>query len=278
MSITDQVAGKLRAWVGAWPERPGHDHLLRILRYLGQWRSLMLSNTYVAHEGAVIYGGIFRGMTYLDHVTEGALMPRLLGTYESELHPHFTALVRDGLDVIVDVGCAEGYYAVGLARMAPDVIVHARDIDPRAQAACAELARRNGVSDRLRIGGEFKPEDFQAFAGQRALVLVDAEGAEADILDPARGPALAHMSIVVETHDVFRPGSEALIASRFSDTHDIIRVEQQPKTFDMPPWMRKLTHLDQLLSVWEYRLQPTPWLVMRPKTQSTMQSVLRNAL
>lgn len=265
MSVTDVVAARIREWVGAWPERPDQGALLRALRFLGQWRSTMLANTYVARQGAVIHGGIFRGMTYLDHVTEGALSPRLLGTYESELHPHFKAFVEEGLDVIIDVGCAEGYYAVGLARMAPDITVHARDIDEKARAACAELARRNGVADRVQIGGEFTPADFQAFAGQRALVLVDAEGAETDILDPERGPALAHMSIIVETHDVFRPGSEALITSRFAPTHDIVRVVQQPKSFDMPDWLQSLSHLDQLLAVWEFRLAPTPWLVMRPK-------------
>jgi hypothetical protein len=265
MSVTDVVAARVREWVGAWPERPDQNTLLRVLRFLGQWRSQMLANTFVARQGTVIHGGIFRGMTYLDHVTEGALIPRLLGTYESELHPHFEAFVDAGLDAIIDVGCAEGYYAVGLARLAPGLTVHARDIDEKARVACAELARRNGVADRVQIGGEFTPEDFQAFAGQRVLVLVDAEGAEGAILDPARGPALAQMSIIVETHDVFRPGSEALIAQRFAPTHDIVRVEQQPKTFDLPDWMRSLTHLDQLLAVWEFRLQPTPWLVMRPK-------------
>ena len=265
MSITNDVSDRVREWVEAWPERREEGHLLRLLRYLGQWRSLMLSNTYVARQGTVIHDGLFRGMTYLDHVTEGALMPRLLGTYESELHPHFTAIAQPGLDVIIDVGCAEGYYAVGLARLCPDVAIHAHDIDERARRSCAELARRNGVTERVRIGGKFNPEDFQAFAGKRALVLVDAEGAETDILDPARGPALAGMSIIVETHDIFRPGSEALLTSRFSPTHDILRVEQQPKTFDMPAWMRKLSHLDQLLAVWEFRLGPTPWLVMRPK-------------
>jgi hypothetical protein len=209
-------------------------------------------------------------MTFLDHSTEeGAVMPKLLGTYESELHSHFTGIVQQGLDAIIDIGCAEGYYAVGLARIAPGVTVHARDIDEKARAVCADLARRNGVAERVIVGGEFRPGDFQAFAGKRTLVLVDAEGAEVDILDPVRAPALAQMSIVVETHDVFRPGNEALLMARFTATHDITRVEQQPKAFEMPDWMRSLTHLDQLLAVWEFRLAPTPWLVMRPKAKAS---------
>jgi hypothetical protein len=239
--------------------------LFRVLRFLSQWRSMMLASTFIARQGPVIHGGLFRGMRYLSQSTEGALMPRLLGTYESELHSHFEAVLREGVDAIIDVGCAEGYYAVGLARLAPNVMVHAHDIEAQARAACAELARLNGVSDRVIVGGEFAPADFQAFAGRRVLVLVDAEGAEVDILDPARAPALAEMTIVVETHDVYRAGAEACITARFSETHHIVRVEQEPKRFDMPPWMRGLTHLDQLIAVWEFRLQPTPWLVMRPR-------------
>lgn len=204
-------------------------------------------------------------MTYLSNATEGALIPRLLGVYESELHPYLHAFASEGLDSVIDVGCAEGYYAVGLARLMPQVVVHAFDIDEAARTACAELAARNGVQDRVRIGGEFPPDGFQAFAGQRVLVMVDCEGAELDVLRPDLSPALAQMSLIVETHDVYRRGACAEIIRRFQPTHEIIKVVQQGKVFDMPPWLHELAHLDQLLAVWEWRVQPTPWLVMRPK-------------
>ena len=79
---------------------------------------------------------------------------------------------------MIDVGCAEGYYAVGLARMMPGVTVHAFDSQAKARAACAELAARNGVADRIVIGERFEPDGFEAFKGRRCLVLVDIEGAE----------------------------------------------------------------------------------------------------
>jgi hypothetical protein len=265
VSLTASVAARIREWVADWPPEPDVRHLYRVLRYLAQWRSLMLSNTYLAHEGPKVWGGPFAGMQYLAEQTEGALMPRLLGVYESELHPHLSALMNEGVDVVIDVGCAEGYYAVGLARLAPGVTVHAHDIDEKAQAACRTLAEKNGVADRVLVGGEFRPEDFEAFAGRRVLVLVDAEGAELDVLQPERAPSLAKMALIVETHDVYRPGALATLMQRFAATHDIIRVDQQPKAFDMPPWLKAFNHLDQLLCLWEWRLQPTPWLVMRPK-------------
>lgn len=264
-ALTSHVADLVRRRIAKWPESPGMGELNDLLRLLGRWRSQVLANTFIAHHGARVLGGPFAGMEYLSAATEGALIPRLLGTYESELRPHLQAFADQGLDCVIDVGCAEGYYAVGLARMMPEATVHAYDIAEPARRACADLAARNGVSGRVIIGGEFTPDGFQAFASRRVLVMVDAEGAEVDILQPALSPALAGMNLIVETHDIYRPGALAAMIERFAPTHDIVRVDQQPKVFELPDWLQALPHLDQLLAVWEWRAQPTPWLVMTPK-------------
>lgn len=266
MSLTALVAGMVRKHVAGWPADPGQDHALGLLRLLGRWRSQMLANTFIQHHGARIWGGPFAGMEYVSQATEGALMPRLLGTYESELHPHLAQFAADGLDCVIDVGCAEGYYAVGLARLMPQTRIFAHDISETAQTACRDLAARNGVSERVLVGGAFPPDGFEAFAGQRVLVMVDAEGAELEILQPALSPALAGMNLIVETHDVYASNALATMIARFSPTHDIVRIDQQPKMFDPPPWLKQLAHLDQLLAVWEWRQAPTPWLIMRPKS------------
>ena len=264
-NLTSHYAQLMRQRAAELPPEPSPDQLNELLRTLGRWRSRMLANTYIAQEGALIRGGPFAGMAYVTQATEGALMPRLLGTYESELHPHLLAFAREDVEAVIDVGCAEGYYAVGLARLMPQATVHAFDIDEAARAACAELAARNGVAERVRIGGAFAPEGFEAFTGRRALVLVDAEGAELDVLRPDLAPSLAGFSLIVETHDVYRPGALAELVRRFEPSHRIEVVRQQAKLFDMPAWLQGFGHLDQLLAVWEWRLAPTPWLVMRPK-------------
>lgn len=267
MSITSNVVRFVRETVAAWPPQPDQHALYELLRLLGRWRSLMLVNTYVSLEGgARIWGGPFAGMEYVKQATEGALIPRLLGTYESELHPHLAAFTAEGLDCVIDVGCAEGYYAVGLARMMPQVTVYAYDINPAAREACAQLAALNGVADRVIIGHEFRADGFEAFAGRRVLVMIDTEGAEVAILRPDLSPSLAGMNLIVETHDGLRPGALATVRERFAPTHDIVEVRTAPKMLEGPPWLLDFNHLDQLLAVWEWRSQPTPWLVMRPKT------------
>src|SRR4051812_47184783 len=153
-SLTSHYAELVRQRLQGWPDEVTANDLNELLRALGRWRARMIANTFIVHHGATVVGGPFAGMAYIDHATEGALVPRLFGTYESELHPHFAAILAQGLDCVIDVGCAEGYYAVGLARIAPEVTVYAHDIDPRAQAECAALAARNGVADRVIVGGE----------------------------------------------------------------------------------------------------------------------------
>src|SRR5207302_355482 len=108
-------------YVSAATEGALVPRLLGTYEMLSRSRSHLLANTYIAKHGARILGGPFAGMEYVSAATEGALVPRLLGTYESELHPHLQAFAEAGLDCVVDVGCAEGYYAVGLARMMPEV-------------------------------------------------------------------------------------------------------------------------------------------------------------
>lgn len=264
MGLNDQTAAWLRAFVEARPQL-GPDDLNLALRRLGIWRSNLIANTYVARHGLTVMHGPFKGMEYVAWASEGALAPRLLGAYEFALHPYLEAFAKADLDCVIDVGCAEGYYAVGLARLMPQVVVHAHDINANARAACAALAAKNGVSERVIVGGVFAPADFQAFAGRACLVVVDIEGAEDDLLDPAVSPALKAMSLIVETHDLFRPGVKQRLIERFSASHEITVVEQQANPTALPDWLKDLSHMDQLLAVWEWRSGPTPWLVMTPK-------------
>ncbi len=264
MSYTARAGAWLKAHVAQLSEPAEPRDLAFVLRRLAIWRARLLANTFIQHHGLNILQGPFEGMLYTEYQTEGALTPRLFGSYENELHPHILRFAAEGLDCVIDVGCAEGYYAVGLARLAPRAQVYAHDTDERARAECAHLARINGVSERVTIGGEFRPEDFQAFAGRRALVIVDVEGAEDALLDPAVSPALAGMRLIVETHEMFRPGVIGRLTERFAATHQVLRVDPQPKTTPLPPWVQELSHLDQLICVWEWRAGPTPWLVMTP--------------
>ena len=77
------------------------------------------------------------------------LLPKLVGSYEAELVAVIGAVVAAHPPVVVDLGAAEGYYAVGLARALPNAEVHAFELDEQARRACQRLADLNGVTVHL---------------------------------------------------------------------------------------------------------------------------------
>ena len=266
MGVTSDYAARLRELVGQADQLSDTDLLAKALTTTARWRTKLWVNT-LAAEGLNVRSGPFKGMDYVVNAAEGALLPRLLGVYERELHPDLVAFAAQGLDHVIDIGCAEGYYAVGLARLMPDVIVNAYDIDEVARRRCGLLADANGVADRVVIRGEFFGEDFAQFEGGRVLVFIDAEGFEDDILRPELYPALAGYNLVVETHPGMRPGVTDRLIQRFAATHDIKQINPSIEKADLPALVAGRSHLDMMLAAWEWRASPTPWLVMRPRAE-----------
>lgn len=237
------------------------------LRLLAKWRASLIQNSVLKSGGTRVLGGVFEGLDFLPHSAEGCHVPKLLGCYEQPLQPAIRDAIARGYRQVVNIGCAEGYYAVGLARAMPGTRVLAYDVNPNAQTTCRALAAKNGVTAQVEVGALFRREDFAALAGTDTLVICDIEGAELQLLEPAAAPALGTLDLIVEAHDCFKPGLSAELVRRFSPTHDIQRIDDTgARTIDKPPpWFASLAHLDQLLAVWEWRTGPTPWLVMRAR-------------
>ena len=232
------------------------------LRTLAKWRSAVLANTQTVKTGNKVAAGPFAGMAYAAQASEGGRAPRMLGAYEASLHPVIETVIARAYPQILDIGCAEGYYAVGLARRMPQSTVHARDMNPVARNLCADMAKANGVADRVLIGPEVTHADFTLCAAAPTFILCDIEGAEAELLDPTLAPALTRADILVEVHEGMRPGLLATLTDRFSASHRITRIDRDLRPDLLPDWAATLSDLDRLLLLWEWRASPTPWLWM----------------
>lgn len=241
------------------------------LRLLSKWRSVLIQNTVLQQHGTKVWEGPVQGLDFLPQSAEGCHIAKLMGCYEQPLQPYIQAAIDAQYPLVFNIGCAEGYYAVGMARHMPNTRVLAFDLNPRAQQVCTELAAKNAMSERIQVGALFRPQDFAPYAGQRVLVVCDIEGAERGLLDPVLAPALAGFDLIVESHDCLVPGTTRLLTERFAATHEIAFVEDdgQRQLGNAPAWFKNLAHLDQLLAVWEWRSGPTPWLVMKSKRSAT---------
>jgi hypothetical protein len=238
------------------------------LRLLSKWRSVLIQNTLLQAQGTVVMQGPLAGMDFLSQSAEGCHIAKLLGCYEQPLQPFILQAITNAYPTILNIGCAEGYYAVGMARRMPNTQVLAFDLNPKAQEVCTALAQKNKVTNRVKVSALFKPEDFAKYANQKVLVLCDIEGAEIELLNPELAPTLKGMDLIVESHECLIPGITQILIDRFKDTHQITLVQDngQRQLKDAPQWFNNLAHLDQLLATWEWRSGPTPWLVMSAHT------------
>ncbi len=267
MTFHERVLDMLKDILAAEQLRP-EAKLYRALRLLAKYRSELIAQQLIRRGGLSVRIGPFADMTMMQTRTEGCLAPKLLGCYEQELHEVLRSLPEQKYQSVVNIGCAEGYYAVGLARLLPDTTIWAYDIDPSARKTCAALAEENGVSDRVRIGERFSHSDFEQFDDRRTLVVCDVEGGEVELMDPNAAPALRSMDILIEMHDCFDPAISGRVLERFESSHDIQFVRPGARNLGDFPELEKLEHLDQLLALWEWRAGPTPWAYMtvsRPK-------------
>jgi hypothetical protein len=241
---------------------PSPERLNSALRQLSKWRAQMLEGEVVRRSGEVVLAGPFKGMAYPVRSPEGSRSCRLLGSYEAGLTPVIQAIIAGGYDLILNVGCAEGYYAVGLAMLCPQARVLAHDTDMRAQGLCKALAAANGIEARVQIGGEVGHADLGVCAGQKSVILCDIEGAENALLDPVKAPALLEADILVEVHEAGNAGLADRIAERFAETHKVTLIGRQFSSDSLPGWAEGLSDIDRFLLLWEWRAVPTPWLWM----------------
>jgi hypothetical protein len=269
-SINSQVHQQLQLLLGQATQGNAAEQaqLNNALRLLSKWRSVLIQNTLLQQQGTLVMQGPLHGLDFLPQSAEGCHIAKLLGCYEQPLQPFIEAAIAENYPTILNIGCAEGYYAVGMARRMPATQVLAHDLNPKAQQVCQELAQKNQVADRVTVGDLFSPEDFAPYANQRVLLMCDIEGAERELLNPQISPGLKGMDIIVESHECLIPGITQLLIDRFKATHDITLVQDdgQRQLVTPPAWFLNLAHLDQLLATWEWRSGPTPWLVMKPKS------------
>lgn len=223
--------------------------------------------------GRVVATGPFRGMRYidLDVAPMGTpIAPSLLGSYEAELHPLFEDLIAQGFPRVVNIGSAEGYYAVGLALRMPDAHVFAFEADENTRALCRAMADLNGVAERIHIEGLCVPDRLnELVGGDRTLVICDCEGCELEVLDPDVARGLRAATMLVELHDFVNPRITETMTSRFGESHQIQLVDIVER--DPEPYSQWLAPLPEWIRPWivsEFRtaLPVQQWALLIPRS------------
>jgi hypothetical protein len=184
-----------------------------------EWGAYESAVEAIAQHGHTVLSGPFRGMKYpMDSMLSRHSIPILFGTYELELHPIIEEVVSKHYDKIIDIGCAEGYYAVGLA-LRTDVEVYAFDCEPRERFYCRQMARDNNVAVRVHVKSWCTRETLKRLAVGRCLIISDCEGFEGELFSDDVVDALKRCDLIVELHEVPEMDIRSILLERFKNTH-----------------------------------------------------------
>lgn len=213
--------------------------------------------------GNKVLFGPFTGMQ-IPNVTpwyDGNFSVKLLGCYERELNETVAKIIARKPQTIVNVGCAEGYYAIGFAMQIPTVTVHALDIADDLLSLCREYAELNGVGSRVKPRNVVDGDIGSGEIGSK-LYFMDCEGAELELLDKLKCPELATSDIIVECHEFLRSGLTQQLMKSFSDTHDIDLIPLKLPCLSLleTPLLRETPALLSAIAVIEKRPVKTVWL------------------
>jgi hypothetical protein len=174
----------------------------------------------------IVKHGVFKGMQYPKKTYNSIPFPHLLGSYERELQNIIEKIIKNNYTEIINIGCAEGYYAVGLAMRMPNTKIFAFDISKSALRQCREMAILNGVDDRIITGYFFDKETWKtiSFTG-KGLILCDCEGCEREIFTQEILNMLLNHDLLIEIHDFIDINISSYIFNLFKNSHDIEIIE-----------------------------------------------------
>ena len=216
---------------------------------------------------AKVMGGPFQGMMYGGTSSFcSAYYPKILGTYEMELIPAINAFLEKRYLKIVDVGAADGFYAVGFALKSPESKIIAYEQSPRARKQLSILAWTNGVQDSIEIRERCERNDMMSLPSTPGLLIVDCEGYEELLLDDSVIQHLKDWDFLIETHDGFSRGVTRRLIERFNASHNITVIDTihdlDKADRCMPSCIAHLQRKHQDLLVAEQREHATlRWLV-----------------
>jgi len=218
-----------------------------------------------------VLAGPFAGMRYANPASVGSsLWPKFAGTYEAELHPILSTILKRSYKRLIDVGYAEGFYLVGLGRLLGKATLVGFDIDTKAPTLCAANAALNSIDKhRLCLFGGWEELRFRDELTDDSLVILDCEGVENNVVSALDQTQLRSADWLIETHDHLVPSTSARLSQRFSETHDVTIVDTQPeeqKLAIVPDQLR--TSCDENLLkfiVSERRKAPQTWIFAQRK-------------
>jgi hypothetical protein len=186
-----------------------------------------------------------------------------------EITDYILSAIKDKYEQVIDIGCAEGYYAVGLALKIEKTIVYAYDIDSEARKLTVEMANINNVSKKVLVRKSIKSSSFSEFdLTKKTLIICDIEGAERLIFNSSNIKLFKNCFLIIETHDWLDINISTDLENLFSPTHNVKTIQSTGDNIKAKNY--SFTELESLDLLTKYRIfeegrrYVDEWLIISP--------------
>lgn len=226
----------------------------------------------------ILYGP-FKGVNYYNRTVWGPITPKWIGTYELELHEIIHTIIDKQYNTIIDIGAAEGYYAIGLSSKCPTSQIISYDTDPIARVRQRQLHKLNPQHKNLSINKYCTAAVLDNAINGTSLIICDIEGFEFDLIDPKSCKSLIHSDILVEIHSYKNHSTQEVketLERRMKSSHNISTIRQIQRTIFNEirsiPEVSSLSNSRLLKAMDEERRISQYWLWMRSTQPNPNQS------
>ena len=238
------------------------DHIIQVKR------DLIGKKIFDNYSGVIAYGE-FKG-TQLQGASEWSgyrdTGTKILGLYEKQV-VDWIALQPRRFDLFVDIGAADGFYAIGLLKknLVGSAITY--EISMGDRAVCKSMSQLNSVTNQISIKDKAEKIDLiQVLSSNlHTLILVDIEGSEFDLIDAEVLETGKDKFFVIEIHA--RIGTKKFIEFfRLCQTfHECEVITGTKKDFPSDDFTNNLSDNERSLLMSEGRPYQMGWIVLSPK-------------
>lgn len=218
-----------------------------------------------------VYSGLYKEM-YLDPYKswdrdDSASM--YLGVYEKHIQEKLFELGSKN-KVFIDIGAADGFHAIGLIKSGAIKKSICFEISKKGQQIIKRNAALNNLEKFVEIFGEanFKSlESVMKKINNNALILIDIEGGEYELINDELINLLRESSIVIELHDFYsdyREKSKKMLdkLSRFFNIEYIEPTSINPNLY---PILNNFPDDEKYLAFSESRPHKMRWILLTPR-------------
>ena len=213
----------------------------------------------------IVQNGPFKGMIYDCENYWGNIYPKLLGSYESELHDIINSLIKINFDNIINVGSAEGYFTIGFALKSNVHEIIAVDPFRISKKEINSLIRKNNITKKINFKYWVSNKRLSNWIKTKTLIIMDCEGSEAGYLKSTSLTNFHKAHILCEIHDFSdHPNIGSDLIKRFNKTHHIKIIRQEKRQFHEYRTVENFSENEMIKLLDEHRPKNNYWIFFEP--------------